>query len=97
MKKLKKRQQQEIVVSGFTINTSDCSEELELAEAEAEAAEDKRSLTEAYSLFPNSREQEQADEMSLVEETSVRKVGGGGALSTSIFQVLFKLKQSIGQ
>ena len=93
MKKLKKRQQQEIVVSGFTINTSDCSEELE-AEAEAEAAEDKRSLTEAYSLFPHSREQEQADEMSLVEETSVRKVGGGGALSTSIFQVLFKFVHS---
>ena len=77
---MKKRQQQEIVVSGLTINTSDISSGEEEERGEA-AEKDKRNLTDACSSFLV------ADEMSLIEETSVRKVGGGGALSTSIFQV----------
>ena len=82
---MKKRQQQEIVVSGLTINTSDISSGEE-EEGEAKAEKDKRNLTDACSSFPV------ADEMSLIEETSVRKVGGGGALSTSIFQVFYSNK-----
>ena len=77
---MKKRQQQEIVVSGLTINTSDISSGEEEERGEA-AEKDKRNLTDACSSFLV------PDEMSLIEETSVRKVGGGGALSTSIFQV----------
>lgn len=82
---MKKRQQQEIVVSGLTINTSDISSGEE-EEGEAKAEKDKRNLTDACSSFLV------ADEMSLIEETSVRKVGGGGALSTSIFQVFYSNK-----
>ena len=81
---MKKRQQQEIVVSGLTINTSDISSGEE--EGEAKAEKDKGNLTNACSSFLV------ADEMSLIEETSVRKVGGGGALSTSIFQVFILIK-----
>ena len=84
---MKKRQQQEIVVSGLTINTSDISSgEEEEEEGEAKAEKDKGNLTNARSSFLV------ADEMSLIEETSVRKVGGGGALSTSIFQVFILIK-----
>ena len=84
---MKKRQQQEIVVSGLTINTSDISSgEEEEEEGEAKAEKDKGNLTNACSSFLV------ADEMSLIEETSVRKVGGGGALSTSIFQVFILIK-----
>ena len=85
---MKKRQQQEIVVSGLTINTSDISsgEGEEEEEGEAKAEKDKGNLTNARSSFLV------ADEMSLIEETSVRKVGGGGALSTSIFQVFILIK-----
>ena len=82
---MKKRQQQEIVVSGLTINTSDISSGEE-EEEEAKAEKDKGNLTNAGSSFLV------ADEMSLIEETSVRKVGGGGALSTSIFQVFILIK-----
>ena len=78
---MKKRQQQEIVVSGLTINTSDISSGEERERGGEEAEKDKRNLTDACSSFLV------PDEMSLIEETSVRKVGGGGALSTSIFQV----------
>ena len=83
---MKKRQQQEIVVSGLTINTSDISSGEEEEEGEAKAEKDKGNLTNACSSFLV------ADEMSLIEETSVRKVGGGGALSTSIFQVFILIK-----
>ena len=83
---MKKRQQQEIVVSGLTINTSDISSGEERERGGEEAEKDKRNLTDACSSFLV------PDEMSLIEETSVRKVGGGGALSTSIFQVFILIK-----
>jgi hypothetical protein len=129
---MKKRQQQEIVVSGLTINTSDISsgEELAAAEAAASAAaaataadEDNgfATMTEQtavqlpadYSIHSNATATDAYifggdDEdlgsgggggggkmmldqssilMSRLIEPSVRKIGGGGAVSMSAFQV----------
>ena len=125
---MKKRQQQEIVVSGLTINTSDISsgEELAAAAAAASAAtaadEDNgfATMTEQtavqlpadYSIHSNATAADAYifggdDEdlgsggggggnmildqssilMSRLIEPSVRKIGGGGAVSMSAFQV----------
>ena len=70
---MKKRQQQEIVVSGLNINTSDISSSEE-EEEESEAIDEQLQLFQDETL------------VSLVEPT-VRKVGGGGAVSLSAFQV----------
>ena len=130
---MKKRQQQEIVVSGLTINTSDISSGEELAAAAAAAAtaaaataadEDNgfATMTEQtavqlpadYSIHSNATATDAYifggdDEdlgsggggggggkmmldqssilMSRLIEPSVRKIGGGGAVSMSAFQV----------
>ena len=131
---MKKRQQQEIVVSGLTINTSDISSGEELAAAAASAAtaaaataadEDNgvATMTEQtavqlpadYSIHSNATATDAYifggdDEdlgsgagggggggkmmldqssilMSRLIEPSVRKIGGGGAVSMSAFQV----------
>ena len=129
---MKKRQQQEIVVSGLTINTSDISSGEELAAAAAAAAtaaaataadEDNgfATMTEQtavqlpadYSIHSNATATDAyifgADAealgsgggggggkmmldqssilMSRLIEPSVRKIGGGGAVSMSAFQV----------
>ena len=70
---MKKRQQQEIVVSGLNINTSDISSSEE-EEEESEVIDEQLQLFQDETL------------VSLVEPT-VRKVGGGGAVSLSAFQV----------
>ena len=70
---MKKRQQQEIVVSGLNINTSDISSSEE-EEEESEVIDEQLQLFQDETLI------------SLVEPT-VRKVGGGGAVSLSAFQV----------
>ena len=130
---MKKRQQQEIVVSGLTINTSDISSGEELAAAAAASAataaaaataadEDNgfATMTEQtavqlpadYSIHSNATAADAYifggdDEdlgsggggggkmmldqssilMSRLIEPSVRKIGGGGAVSMSAFQV----------
>ena len=71
---MKKRQQQEIVVSGLNINTSDISSSTEEEEEESEVIDEQLQLFQDETLI------------SLVEPT-VRKVGGGGAVSLSAFQV----------
>ena len=73
---MKKRQQQEIVVSGLNINTSDISSSTE----EEEEEEESEVIDEQLQLFQDETL------ISLVEPT-VRKVGGGGAVSLSAFQV----------
>ena len=72
---MKKRQQQEIVVSGLNINTSDIS-----SSTEEEEEEESEVIDEQLQLFQDETL------ISLVEPT-VRKVGGGGAVSLSAFQV----------
>ena len=130
---MKKRQQQEIVVSGLTINTSDISSGEELAAAAASAATAAAAATAAnedngfatmteqtavqlpadYSIHSNATATDAYifggdDEdlgsgggggggkmmldqssilMSRLIEPSVRKIGGGGAVSMSAFQV----------
>ena len=129
---MKKRQQQEIVVSGLTINTSDISSGEELAAAAAAAAtaaaataadEDNgfATMTEQtavqlpadYSIHSNTTAtnayifggddedlgsgggggggkmmlDQSSILMSRLIEPSVRKIGGGGAVSMSAFQV----------
>ena len=80
---MKKRQQQEIVVSGLTINTSDISSGEE--EDNGGSGEQQQFL-----LSSSSNSKMMPDEsgilMSLIEP-SVRKIGGGGAVSLSAFQV----------
>lgn len=74
---MKKRQQQEIVVSGLAINTtSDIS------------SEEEDNTNEDYQFLVTSKAQPDHTGilMSLVEP-SVRKIGGGGAVSMSAFQV----------
>lgn len=65
------RQQQEIVVSGLNINASDVSSG---AEEDLSEAEDEALMEEQHM-------------MSLIEPAAVRKVGGGGFVSLSAFQV----------
>ena len=120
---MKKRQQQEIVVSGLTINTSDISSGEELAgtamttAAAATTSEDNgfATMTEqqtAAALLPTSdysilspatnnggacindgkddgkmMPDQSGILMSRLIEPSVRKIGGGGAVSMSAFQV----------
>ena len=133
---MKKRQQQEIVVSGLTINTSDISSGEELAAAAAASAATAAAATAAdedngfatmteqtavqlpadYSIHSNATATDAYifggdDEdlgsgvggvgggggkmmldqssilMSRLIEPSVRKIGGGGAVSMSAFQV----------
>ena len=117
---MKKRQQQEIVVSGLTINTSDISSGEELAAAAITAAtttaatEDNgfATMTEQqtvavlpvsdYSILSaatnnaciNGKDEggkmmpdQSGILMSRLIEPSVRKIGGGGAVSMSAFQV----------
>lgn len=128
---MKKRQQQEIVVSGLTINTSDISSGEELAAAAAASAATAAAATAAdedngfatmteqtavqlpadYSIHSNATAADAYifggdDEdlgsgggggkmmldqssilMSRLIEPSVRKIGGGGAVSMSAFQV----------
>lgn len=82
---MKKRQQQEIVVSGLAINTT----------SDISSQEEEDNTNEDYQFLVQSSKA-QADHstgilMSLVEP-SVRKIGGGGAVSMSAFQVyLFDL------
>ena len=114
---MKKRQQQEIVVSGLTINTSDISSGEELAgTAMTTAAEDNGFATmteqQTAALLPTSdysilspatnngggacingkddgkmMPDQSGILMSRLIEPSVRKIGGGGAVSMSAFQV----------
>ena len=116
---MKKRQQQEIVVSGLTINTSDISSGEELAAAAitagtTTATEDNgfATMTEQqtvavlpvsdYSILSaatnnaciNGKDEggkmmpdQSGILMSRLIEPSVRKIGGGGAVSMSAFQV----------
>ena len=119
---MKKRQQQEIVVSGLTINTSDISSGEELAATATTAANEDNgfaTMTEQtavqlpadYSIHSNANATDayifggveedlgggggdgkmMLDQsgilMSRLIEPSVRKIGGGGAVSMSAFQV----------
>ena len=81
---MKKRQQQEIVVSGLTINTSDISS----GEEEDNGGRGGGGRGEQFLLSSNSKmmPDESGILMSLIEP-SVRKIGGGGAVSLSAFQV----------
>ena len=85
---MKKRQQQEIVVSGLNINTSDISSELEEEAVEADEAVPKSAAALAVENTGSVEHLFLQDEglINLIEP-AVRKVGGGGAVSLSAFQV----------
>ena len=79
---MKKRQQQEIVVSGLNINASDISSEEEEPE---EATDDLEAVVEKSSSGEHILFQDEA--LINLIEPAVKKVGGGGAVSLSAFQV----------
>ena len=80
---MKKRQQQEIVVSGLNINASDISSEEE--EPEEETTDDLEAVVEKSSSVEHILFQDEA--LINLIEPAVKKVGGGGAVSLSAFQV----------
>ena len=79
---MKKRQQQEIVVSGLNINASDISSEEEEPE---ETTDDLEAVVEKSSSVEHILFQDEA--LINLIEPAVKKVGGGGAVSLSAFQV----------
>ena len=79
---MKKRQQQEIVVSGLNINASDISSEEEEPE---ETTDDLEAVVEKSSSVEHILFQDEA--LINLIGPAVKKVGGGGAVSLSAFQV----------